>query len=103
MDSVAAYKLHKYRKGRWTRRVVFGLLGAASAGTGVVFNSMAQKNIDKMNDIQKDYRAAVIDFKTYQPAWSKEHDKAEKNILIRNILYGVGGAFGAGFLISIPF
>jgi hypothetical protein len=103
LDSVSAYKLHKYRKGRWARRVVFGLLGAASAGTGVVFNSLAQKHVDNMNDIQEDYRAATINFSTYQPAWEKEEEKAEKNTLIRNICYGVAGAFGAGFVISIPF
>jgi len=103
LDSVSVYKLHKYRKGRWTRRIVFGLLGGAAGGTGAFFNAMVQKHIDKMDNIQADYTAATIGYSTYKPQWDAEQKKAKDGETTRNILYGVAGAFGIGFLISIPF
>jgi curli biogenesis system outer membrane secretion channel CsgG len=103
LDSVAAYKVHRYKKCRMTRRITFGLLGAASFGAGAIFNGIAQSHIDKMNSIQDKYRTAPGGFRAYEPQWSGEKKKADSGILTRNILYGVAGAFGAAFLISIPF
>jgi hypothetical protein len=103
LDSVAAYKEYKHRKARWTRRITFGVLGAATFGAGAIFDAIAQNHIVKMNNIQANYRSATTGFSTYKSPWQEQKDKAEKNILIRNICYGVAGGFGVAFLISLPF
>jgi curli biogenesis system outer membrane secretion channel CsgG len=103
LDSLAAYKQKAYKKGRWMRRIVFGVLAAGCASTGYLFNMQAEDGLKKLDKIQADYDAAKTDFATYKSSYSKEKDKVNQNCSVRNIFYGIGGAWGAGFAISIPF
>jgi hypothetical protein len=103
LDSTVALEKTVHKRGRWVRRIAFGFLGATSFGTGWCFNAMVQKSVDKLNKIQNDYDAAATSFDAYSVSFSAEKDKGKDNAVIRNILYGVAGAFGGAFAISIPF
>jgi|WetSurMetagenome_2_1015567.scaffolds.fasta_scaffold91544_1 hypothetical protein len=103
LDSIAAYNVAHYRHKRWVRRIVFGSLAAATGGAGYFFESRVAAAVKDQNRIQADYRAATIGFSDYQRRYNNAGDKAATNAVVRNILYGVAGAFAVVFVISIPF
>ncbi|MFH0920883.1 MAG: PEGA domain-containing protein [Fibrobacterota bacterium] len=103
LDSVEAYKVAKYKHGRMVRRIVFGSIAAALAGTGYVFDTRVSAAKDDQDKIQDEYRASTGGFDTYEPRFNSAGNRASDNATTRNILYGVAGAFGLGFAISIPF
>jgi len=102
-DSVKSYKLIKYRHGRMIRRVWFGCLASAAAGTGYFFETRVATAVKDQKKIQAEYRAATGNFSAYKTRFDDAKDQAQTNATVRNILYGVAGAFGIGFVISIPF
>ncbi|MGA2507302.1 MAG: PEGA domain-containing protein [Chitinispirillaceae bacterium] len=103
LDSVAAFKLAKYKHARWKRRIVFGSLAAVTGGIGYYFDSQVAAAVKDQNKAQADYRAATTDWNTYIQRYNDAGDKAKSNANVRNILYGIAGVFAAGFVISIPF
>jgi hypothetical protein len=103
LDSTAEAAKAARKRGRWARRIIFGVLAAGAGGTGAVFNAMAQQHIDNMNRIQDDYAKATSGFDTYQASYSKEKEDAKVKVKTRDLLYGLAGAFGGAFVISIPF
>jgi hypothetical protein len=103
LDSVAAFKLAKYKHARWKRRIVFGSLAAVTGGIGYYFDSQVASAVKDQNKAQADYRAATTDWTTYIQRYNDAGDKAKSSANVRNILYGIAGVFAAGFVISIPF
>ena len=91
LDSVAAIKLAKYKKGRWKRRIMFGLLAAGCGGVGAYFNQAADN--------------AHADYSNLNPGsdFDSQWKKVETDRTTRNVLYSVAGVFAAAFIISIPF
>jgi hypothetical protein len=103
LDSVKAYKVTRYKRGRMVRRIWFASLAAAAGGTAYYFETRVASAVKDQKEIQGEYREATVDFDTYEKRFDKAGDRAKSNALVRNILYGVAGGFGFCFLISIPF
>jgi len=103
LDSAETAKSAGYRHGRNVRRVWFGVLAAAAGGTGYYFETQVAAAVDKQKKIQADYRNAITGFDEYQKRFNNAGTTAKDNAKVRNILYGVAGGFGLGFVISLPF
>lgn len=93
LDSLKAVKAQARKRRQWVRRVVFGGLAAGALGGGVYMNAQTADASDAYH-ASRSYNTDVHD---------KNWEEYESNALTRNVLYGVAGAFAAGFAVSIPF
>jgi curli biogenesis system outer membrane secretion channel CsgG len=80
---------------QWVRRVGFGSITAGAVTAGI----LVDKNISSLYD---DYNSLGHGDDNQEKMEAKK-DEIGTQKLLRNILYGVGGAAGVGFVISIPF
>jgi hypothetical protein len=94
---------HTKKYGRMVRRIIFGSLALTAGGIGLYFNSQVSAAAEEQKKIQADYRAAGTGFDLYEQDYKDAKDKAKSSTRTRNIFYGIAGAFGLGFVISIPF
>jgi len=91
-DSLSkAKKISKKRK-QMVRRIILGTLAVGSGVTGIFMNNQADEALNRYNSIN-DFNQGQID---------SEWNEFEKFKLIRNIIYGFGGGFSVGFILSIP-
>ncbi len=101
------------RKRQRIRRILFGTLTISACGAGVLFDVLAMNNLENRDKAATDYEKVKFSdgneeerekiCKDLKNTYNSETENAELNILMRNISYGLGGAFGLGIIISIPF
>jgi hypothetical protein len=104
-DSIAHLSKKGNRKKKVARQVTLGLLGAAAAGGGIYFNSKINDNISDREIAYKNYQDAKTeeDAIKYRNKVESLDDDIKMNQIIRNSMYGVGGAFGLTFTITMFF
>ena len=78
-------------------------MGGALAGTGYYFDTRVNAAKSDQNKIQTEYRASNDGFDLFAARFASAGKTAHQNAGIRDLLYGIGGVFGLGFLISLPF
>lgn len=104
-DSVTNVAKKGNRKKKIARQITLGLLTAASVGGGVYFNSRIDNNISDRDIAYKNYQDAISeeDAIRYRNEVESLDDDIKTNKIIRNSMYGVGGAFGLAFTITLFF
>lgn len=103
-----AYK-HEQRKGSIKRvvlgRLFSGLLTAGLGATGVIFNNLAESDIQEKDSLYNEYKNSKDPDKDYAAMRKTMEDKQsdiDRNVLIRNISYGSAIASTTIFVVSIP-
>ncbi len=111
LDSARSFEKEMRRGGRNARRIIFGVLAAGAWGAGIYFNTEVDKNLSKEEKLLEKYNETPTsgnpitesEFDIRYEKYKDAVDKTEENMMLRNILYGVGGLFTFCFAISIPF
>ena len=70
---------------------------------GIYYNSLAEAQISHQREISRDYQSAQSDFYSYKSAYDQARLVADKNITVRNLLYGVAGLEALGLAVSFSF
>lgn len=111
LDSQKMMRMKEQRKKRNARRIVFGLFAAGSWGTGIYFNAKAKNNLEEEKRLWDIYNQKPgPDNPITQEEYAKRFEaynnavrQSNRYMLIRNIVYGVGGGWTFFFALSIPF
>jgi len=87
------------------RLIVFGLLSGGALGSGIYFNTRAQKYYSDEAAALAAYNESqsAEEFETNWKEYKKKTRDADTAGLIRSISYGVAGMFSIGLFLSIPF
>lgn len=105
LDSANAQKrtLAKRKKLPW--QILFGVLAAASGGTGVYLNEEVKKGLDTEKNAWNTYSNARLqsDIDLDYAAYKNDVTKTDASILRRNIVYGAAGAFTFVFALTLVF
>lgn len=92
LDSVKAENAERRKRNQWVRRIMSGMGAAITFGLGVYYET-------RTADALQTYKAA----RSYNPSVHDDNwNEYESNKTRRNVLYGVAGALGAVFVLSIP-
>jgi hypothetical protein len=105
LDSANAQKraLAKRKKLPW--QILFGVLAAASGGTGVYMNEEVKKDLTNEQNSWNAYNTARLqsDIDLNYAAYKSNVTKTDASILRRNIVYGAAGAFTFIFALTLVF
>lgn len=102
LDSLASIDKRKSRRRQIVRRIIFGTVAAATAGTGLLFNDKVTTASNKQAEYEIQYDNATSGFDEIRENIESQREDAQNAATIRNVLYGVGGGATLGFCISIP-
>lgn len=102
-DSIASVKLKEKRARQRWRKVIFGVVTASLAGTGIYYEIQARSSVSDANQMAMEYDNATADFAHYKKSYSEYRKDAKKSIDLRNILLGAAGMAFAGFGFSFIF
>lgn len=87
------------------RQSILGVLTLASGGIGLYYNNEADKALSNERTAKEAYENAPegSDFNVLYSTYEGYCDDVDKNIIYRNIAYGITGAFTVSFGISFAF
>jgi hypothetical protein len=87
------------------RQAVIGAIAMAAGGVGYYYNTRAGQDITDENAKRDAYTGAApgADFSGLFDTYQSARKQTSQDLLIRNILYGVSGAVGAAFCVTIFF
>jgi len=102
-DSIASVNLKEKRARQRWRKVIFGVVTASLAGTGIYYEIQARSSVSDANQMAMEYDNATADFAHYKKSYSEYRKDAKKSIDLRNILLGAAGMAFAGFGFSFIF
>lgn len=87
------------------RQSILGVLTLASGGIGLYYNNEADKALSNERTAKEAYENAPegSDFNVLYSTFEGYHDNVDKNIIYRNVAYGITGAFTVSFGISFAF
>ena len=90
---------------RYIRTTVIGVSSIALAVAGVYMNSLASERLGKQNATFAQYQNAPSgsDFASLKSSYDAQRKETDKDILLRNVLYGISGLCAVGFVISFTF
>jgi hypothetical protein len=91
---------------RWAlaaNRIALGLFSAGFCMAGIYYNSLAEAQIARQRKILRGYQSAHSDFYSYKSEYDEARLVADKNITVRNLLYGVAGLEALGLAVSFSF
>lgn len=97
------HEFFTHKGARNSRRIVFGIASALSAGAGLLFEYLATEEGKNAEKYVAEYSIATADFEFYKDKYKKAESAFNKNVKYRNICYGVSGGMLLGLFISIPF
>ncbi len=103
---IDSLKQVKHRKGRLTRRIIFGTLAAGFAGLGVYYNREVQQELDKLDAAYANYNQPGLTSSQYKNYYKPVEEALKETDSLkgkRNAFFIIGGAFAVAFGISIPF
>lgn len=104
IDSIDNYKK---RRGRMSRRIIFGILGVGLTSAGVYTNFEVENALEKEGAAYDVYMQTHLANSEYDAYYNEKYlnavDKTNSLVRKRNTLYVIGALFATGFVISIPF
>lgn len=106
LDSLTKAQSVKRGRRQWTRRLVFGGLGLGFAVAGLIANGQVNEHVADMEEAATKYSQdglTTAEYAEYYDQYSSARGEAEDAAEARDWLYGIGGVFGVGFVISIWF
>ena len=103
LDSIAKAKTIHRQKRRFIQRVVYTVLGAASAGAVIYFDFAAQQNIKNANTSADTYSRVDTGFNELRTQYYDNRSAAKENIKRRDIAAAVSGGVALGFALTFIF
>ena len=105
LDSVKTATRHERFMKMFVRQVILGCLAAGCGGAGYYFNHQGENAKQTEQNAKTAYLAGRegSDFVKLYASYQDAGKVTEQKLLVRNVLYGVGGAFTASFAISFAF
>lgn len=85
------------------RQIIIGAVSLGCAGAGVALNSKGETLISERDDAYSSYKNANSDFNIYKSVVNEKTDNIKQNSILRNVFYGLAGAAGVTFTITLFF